>query len=191
MNLPEVPFEKKSGIEKFSLENEFLNFELSEFWSWNQSNLIENRTRGILAEFIVKKALNIDSENRVEWDNYDLITKSGKKLEVKSAAYIQSWEQTKYSNIQFGISPSVGARDNPEYDGNKRRWTDFYIFCLLKNKNQETINPLDLSQWTFYVLETSVLDKKKSNQQNIGLKPLLAMNPTECTYYELKGVIEK
>ena len=84
-----------------------MDFHLSDFWSWNQSDLIENRTRGILAEFIVKKALNIDSERRVEWDNFDLITNTGKKLEVKSAAYIQSWEQSKFSDIKFGISPTL------------------------------------------------------------------------------------
>jgi len=113
-----------------------LNFNLSDFWSWNQSDLIENRTRGILAEFIVKKALEIESDKRIEWDNFDLITNKGKRLEIKSAAYIQSWEQKKYSVINFGISPTVGTKDNPEYDGIKRRWSDFYVFCLLKIKTK-------------------------------------------------------
>ena len=191
MNLPEIIAKKKKGTEKFLNENQTLNFELSEFWSWNQSDLIENRTRGILAEFIVKKALGIDSEKRIEWDNFDLISKKGKKLEIKSAAYIQSWEQKKYSEIKFGISPTVGTKDNPNYDGIKRRWTDFYVFCLLNHKEQKTINPLDLSQWTFYVLETKILNEQKPEQKTIGINSLLELKPIECKFFELKKIIEK
>lgn len=190
MHLPNTPLERKTGKEPFSAQSEALDFKLIDFWSWNQSGLIENRTRGILAEFIIKQALNISSEGRVEWDNYDLVTQSDKKLEVKSAAYIQSWEQTKYSTISFAIAPSIGAKDHPEYDGLSRRWADFYVFCLLKHKDQKTINPLNLEQWTFYVLETAVLDKERPNQKSIGLNSLLKLNPKECSYAELRGVIQ-
>ena len=79
MNLPKIIVERKTGNEKFTLNENVLDFNLNEFWSWNQSDLIENRTRGILAEFIVKKALNIKNESRVEWDDYDLITEKGTK----------------------------------------------------------------------------------------------------------------
>jgi len=189
MTLPEITPESKTGSEKFQFNNQLLDFHLSDFWSWNQSDLIENRTRGILAEFIVKKALNIDSERRVEWDNFDLITNTGKKLEVKSAAYIQSWEQSKFSDIKFGISPTVGTKDNPEYDGIKRRWTDIYVFCLLKTKDQKTISPLDLNQWTFYILKTKTLNDLKSGQKTIGLNSLLSLSPIECKYPDLYNII--
>ncbi len=182
---------KKNGTEIFLNKSQPLNFNLSDFWSWNQSDLIENRTRGILAEFIVKKALEIESDKRIEWDNFDLITNKGKRLEIKSAAYIQSWEQKKYSVINFGISPTVGTKDNPEYDGIKRRWSDFYVFCLLKNKDQKTINPLDVNQWTFFVLKTEILNKYKSEQKTIRLNSLLELRPTECEFSELKKIIEK
>lgn len=191
MNLPEIIVKRKNGNESFLENDKTLNFDLTDFWSWNQSDLVENRTRGILAEFIVKQALEVKSEKRIEWDNYDLITNKGKKLEIKSAAYIQSWEQKKYSEIVFGISPTVGAKDNPEYDGTKRRWTDFYVFCLLKHKDQKTINPLNLDQWVFYVLETETLNKYRPEQQTIVLNSLLELNPTKCKFSELKNVIEQ
>ncbi len=191
MTLPEIIVKKKNGTEIFLNKSQPLNFNLSDFWSWNQSDLIENRTRGILAEFIVKKALEIESDKRIEWDNFDLITNKGKRLEIKSAAYIQSWEQKKYSVINFGISPTVGTKDNPEYDGIKRRWSDFYVFCLLKNKDQKTINPLDVNQWTFFVLKTEILNKYKSEQKTIRLNSLLELRPTECEFSELKKIIEK
>ena len=101
MLLSEINSKPKNGNENFSLNTKNLNFQLSDFWIWNQSNLIENRTRGILAEFIVKKALDIKNETRIEWDSYDLITDDGFKIEIKSAAYIQSWNQSKFSKINF------------------------------------------------------------------------------------------
>lgn len=191
LNLPKIIVERKKGTEKFKVKNQYLNFDLSNFWSWNQSNLIENRTRGILAEFIVKEALEIKSDSRVEWDNFDLVSNAGKKLEIKSSAYIQSWEQEKYSEIKFGISPTVGTKDNPKYDGIKRRWTDFYIFCLLNNKDQATINPLDLSQWTFFILETKILNKHKPEQKTIGLSSLLKLKPIKCEFSEIIKIIDK
>jgi len=191
MILPEIISTKKTGTERFELERKSLEFDLSEFWSWNQSNLIENRTRGILAEFIVKKALEIESDSRIEWDDYDLITKTGIKIEIKSAAYIQSWKQSSFSDIKFGIAPSVGLQENSNYDGLKKRWSDLYIFCLLTTKDQKTINPLDLDQWAFYVLETKLLDKHVPHQKTIGLNSLLKLSPIKCCFSEMKDILEK
>jgi len=190
LELQKIITERKKGTENFRFENENLNLKISDFWIWNQSNLIENRTRGILAEFIVKQALNIKDGIRTEWDSYDLKTESGIKIEIKSAAYIQSWDQKKYSNIQFGIAQTIGELGNSEYDGKLKRWSDFYVFCLLKNKDQNTINPIDLSQWTFYVLKTEILNEKIPTQKTIGLNSLLRLNPIKCNFNELKNVIK-
>ncbi|QCX38653.1 hypothetical protein FF125_09490 [Aureibaculum algae] len=190
MELQQITPERKKGTENFKFDNETLNFKLNDFWIWNQSNLIENRTRGILAEFIVKKALDIKEGVRIEWDCYDLITENGIKIEIKSAAYIQSWKQKKYSTIQFGIAQSVGDPLHVEYDGNIKRWSDFYIFCVLNNKDQETLNPIDLNQWSFYVLKTEVLNDKIPTQKTIGLNSLLRLNPIKCNFNELKSVIK-
>ena len=188
--LPKIHTKRKVGTENFSLLNKKLEFEVNDFWSWNQSNLIENRTRGILAEFIVKKALNIKDRTRIEWDSYDLTTVKGTKIEIKSAAYIQSWEQPKYSKIEFGIAQTIGEKSNPEYDGKYRRWSDYYVFCLLENKDQKTINPMKLEQWSFYVLKTEILNEKVPNQKKIGLNSLLKLNPIKCEFNELKKIIE-
>ena len=190
IKLSKITPERKSGNEKFSFNNKDLDFRLKDFWVWNQSNLIENRTRGILSEFIIKQPLNIENGTRIEWDSYDLITKTGIKIEIKSASYIQSWEQNEYSEIKFGIAPTKGEPINPKYDGKYRRWSDYYVFCLLNIKDQKAINPLDLNQWTFYVLKTEVLDKMVQNQKNIGINSLLKLNPEKCTFNELKNIIK-
>jgi len=179
MKLSEIKVEVKTGEEYFSTENNKLDFKIIDFWRWNQSNLIENRTRGILAEFIVKKALNITNDARIEWDAYDLITDNGIKIEIKSASYIQSWAQEKYSSIQFGIAKTIDSESSQkEY----KRQGDYYVFCLLKTKEQSKINPIDLSQWEFFVLKTEILNKKVSNQKTIGLNSLLKLNPIKCSF---------
>ena len=191
MELSKIHPAKKSGEEFFTLNQQKLNFKLKNFWQWNQSNLLENRTRGILAEYIVKQALEITSENRVEWDSYDLKSNTGKKIEIKSAAYIQSWEQKKFSTIRFNIARTIGNTDNPNYDGKEKRWTDFYIFCLLAHKDQSTINPLNLRQWEFYILDTNKIEDNISNQKTIGIKSLLKLNPRKCNFDQIKKIIDE
>ena len=181
--LPEIQTEQKSGKEKFLFNGIEQDYSLIDFWIWNQSDLIENRTRGILAEYIVKKALEVKSNDRIEWDDYDIITDTGVKIEIKSAAYIQTWEQTKYSNISFDIS--VNKRSNFE------RKSDFYVFCLLDCKTQNNINPLNLEQWTFFVVETTEINNVLQSQSTITLNSLKRkLKNVECKYNEIKKIIK-
>ena len=106
---------KKDGSEKFTFKGKELYFNIKDFWCWNQSDLLENRTRGIFSEFIIKQALDIKSDQRIEWDHCDLMSNKGNKIEVKAAACIQTREQQKYSTITFhGIEPSIGTMDHPD-----------------------------------------------------------------------------
>lgn len=86
----------KTGNEYFLMQNLYLPHTLLDFWKWNSSDLLSNATRGRLAEFIVATATGVDlNKPREEWVTYDLTTPEGIKIEVKSSAYIQTWEQTK------------------------------------------------------------------------------------------------
>jgi hypothetical protein len=67
------------------------NIEPLEFWKWAFSDFLSNALRGVLAEFIVAKAMDCTDVQRTEWDAYDVITSDGIKIEVKSSAYLQSW----------------------------------------------------------------------------------------------------
>lgn len=101
-NLERLETQPKSGNEAFHLNGGNLDINLLSFWRWSTSDIVSNATRGVLAEFIVVKAMgNISSSVRNEWDAYDLETDDGIKIEVKSAAYIQSWHQDKLSTISF------------------------------------------------------------------------------------------
>ena len=49
-------------------------------------------------------------------------------------------------------------------------------------KTKETINPMDMSQWEFYVMPTKVLDEKMGDQAAIYLSSLREL--TEAVGYE-------
>jgi len=92
--LPQINIKIKSGQEQLTSNGSTIGIKLIDFWKWSVSDLISNATRGRFAEFIVASALGINMENvRDEWSAYDLISPEGIKIEVKSAAYIQSWHQ--------------------------------------------------------------------------------------------------
>lgn len=61
-----------------------------EFQAWAYDDLLTNTTRGVLAEYIVAKALGLDDTKRVEWGRYDREI-DGVGVEVKSVAYVQTW----------------------------------------------------------------------------------------------------
>jgi hypothetical protein len=165
---------------------------LKDFWQWSSSDLVSNATRGILAEFLVAHALGLNKGIRNEWDPYDLKTETGIKIEVKSAAYVQSWYQHKVSNITFNIRPTFAWDYKTNcFDTVKKRQADVYVFCLLHHKDKKTINPMDLPQWTFYVVSTKVIEGKYQNTKTLSLSWLKKLNPIVCNYDELKEAIEK
>jgi len=161
-----------------------------EFWQWSTSDLLSNATRGKLAEFLVASDLGINEGVRNEWDAYDLTTKDGIKVEIKTSAYLQSWHQDHYSKISFDIKPTISWNyQTNKFEGEPKRQSDFYVFCLLHHKDKATVNPMDLDQWTFYVLPTSVLDEQLPTQKSITLNSLLRLQPEECRLGEIASTI--
>ena len=86
---------------------------VGDFWAWAFSNILTNITRGLFAEFLVGTALGAVEGKRTEWDSYDL-SYGDAHIEVKSSAYLQSWEQDKPSNIGWSISPSTYQTIRPQ-----------------------------------------------------------------------------
>ncbi len=178
--------ESKDPKTPFILKGDKLSFCILDFWQWNQSDLLSNNLRGHLAEFIVMKALGIESTVREEWAPYDLITKEGINIEVKSGAYLQSWHQDKPSVISFGIAESFKwDKETGKYDTLQKRQSDVYVFCVFETQDKELANPLNLNQWTFYVIPTAVLNEKLGGQKTLTLGSLKRLGPQECKYNEL------
>jgi len=185
--------DRKSGNERFHAGGESLDFNLLSFWQWVASDLVGNTTRGLLAEYIVARALGLGKTDvREEWAPVDLQTPEGIRIEVKSSAYVQAWQQARLSTIQFGIrktrawDPGTGL-----YSGEARRQADVYVFALLAHKEQNTIDPLNVDQWRFYVLPTAVLDAQTRSQDSITLPTLERLSGGSVSFQELPAAFQR
>ena len=187
MNLEKRPVTLKTGNEKLSETGKTL----LDFWRWNGSDLASNATRGVFAEFIVASALGIDlSLPRTEWAAWDLTSPEGIRVEVKSAAYLQSWTQKEFSKINFSIRLARSwDADTGIMAENPKRSADIYVFCLLKHQVKETLNPLDIEQWEFYVLSTNELNNYKRSKTSITLTSLQRLANKSVQYEELHSTI--
>lgn len=188
---PRIRQKPRTGDESLHSDGRALDVSVKDFWRWSSSDLLSNTTRGIFAEFVVANALGVSlDEVRDEWGAFDLLTPKGVKVEVKSAAYIQSWHQTRLSKISFRVPKTTGwYAETNAFDPEPRRQADVYVFALLAHKEQETIDPLDVSQWHFYVLPTTVLNERTRSQHSIALRSLAVLSGGPVSYSDLRNKV--
>ena len=91
---------------------------------------------------------------------------------MKSAAFVQSWQQARPSTISFPIEQWVATA---------------YVFCLLAEEDPELVNPQELSQWLFWVVPTAKLHR---DRRSIGLQPLIRTYGDGLRFEELANRIE-
>src|SRR5690606_21596217 len=72
-----------------------------DFWRWALGDLRLNSTRGMLAQFLVARAVWDTRPNDDGWGDFDVLSPEGIKIEVKSSGYLQSWSQVNPSRIVF------------------------------------------------------------------------------------------
>ena len=162
---------------------------IGDFWSWAYSDIMNNRNRSIFAEFIVGSALGAINKPRIEWDAFDLVYR-GKKIEVKSSAYLQSWPQSNLSLIRFDIATKRSwYADSNTFETEPVRAADCYVFCIFSETDPIKADVLNMEKWQFYVLATAKIDRELGVQKTIGIKRLQSMcNPIE--YGSLKTEID-
>ena len=126
------------------------NLTVGDFWSWAYSDALNNVNRALLAEFLVAAALDLLGELRVAWNAVDLYYRdaagTARGIEVKSAAYLQSWPQSQYSAISFGIGKTRGwDAETGNSTTEPLRSAACYVFCLYPEKDPAKVNVLDYS----------------------------------------------
>lgn len=175
-----------TGAEPFHTGGASLDFDLLSFWQWACSDINGNALRGLVAEYLVARAVGGDGGVRTEWDAYDVVTPSGIKIEVKTSAYLQTWKQEKLSAIKFDIGRKRGwdATTNTLADIASRS-ADIYVFAVHTHQDKATLDPLDVNQWVFYVMPTTVLNEMMPTQKSIGLSSLLKLGPTKLKFEAL------
>lgn len=191
-NLGRIPHKRKTGSESFHDGDHDLDFNLLSFWCWSVSDLVSNLTRGVLAEYLIANAIGAAGHIRDEWAAYDLDDPRGISIEVKSAAYIQSWKQDRHSSISFNCPKTLAWDPETNHQSSeKRRQAKVYVFALLAHRDQATLDPLDVSQWEFYVVPTVLLDRRERSQHSITLNSLRKLHGEPVAYAGLSDAIAK
>tara|TARA_B100001996_G_scaffold219245_1_gene168563 strand:- start:590 stop:1105 length:516 start_codon:yes stop_codon:yes gene_type:complete len=147
------------------------------FEHWATGNLVDNRNRGIFAEWLVGQALDIIKENdfRTEWDAVDFYY-GDLKIEVKASGRSQSWNLNNSTTPRFGIPQQKRAwfaksdtwivYDKPE------RSADVYVFCLHEPVPATNENVKDPNSWRFWVIATSRINDELNTQSSVGISTL-------------------
>ncbi len=176
----------------FTVDGKSTSFTILDFWVWMGSDVLNNAFRGMVAEYIVGQATGAwnHAAVRVEWDQVDIRTPEGISIEVKSAAYIQSWRQPRPSRIDFRIAKTLSWDSvTGEYSETPIRSADVYVFCLLFHRDEMTINPLELTQWEFTVVPTKTLDEVLGDQKTVRLSRLRELGAAPVGYRQLRTAV--
>jgi len=163
-----------------------------DYWRWAYSDLIDNASRGIFAEWLVAQALGLAlATPRSGWDNVDLHYR-GQGIEVKSCAYHQAWAQERLSTITFNVRKSQGwDPDTNKVDPEKKRRADIYILCLFQEQDRSALDPLDTDQWRFWAIPTCFFNRRLRSQHSIGLAALQKEVGQGVSFAELQASVDK
>ena len=146
--------------------------DLRGFLEWAYGDLLSNTIRPLVAEWLVAKALGQASQCRVEWASYD-IKHGDLRIEVKSAAYLQTWHnsESRPSVLSFDIAPRSESWDEVKnvYRPLNARAANVYVFCVFETRHREQADPLDVVQWSFFVLSSRILDEQFGKQKTVRL----------------------
>jgi len=181
-------------ITKLSAKSKFKNCEkdlcVADFWAWAYSDLLQNTTRGVLAEYILSFLLDTADEVRNPWDAYDLKLKNGKTIEVKTTSKLQAWAQKKLSEPAIALRPTrFWDPLTGEMKGEVSFNADYYIFCVFLAEDHSKANPLDLEQWQFYVFTKKEIEKLMANRKSITIRMLNSLGHQPVSANELPGTL--
>jgi hypothetical protein len=185
--LAPVNFQQKDGNEPFHEGGKPLMAKLKHFWRWSASDLMSNASRCLLAKYLVAKALGLADGVRNESASFDLETKGGIKIEVRSFSPFQSGSQER-SNSSLGIRPTnSGNQATNKFNEEIEHQADVYVLCVLgdREKEKDKVDPLNLDQWDFYVVKASLFIEEIPPQKTNGEAGLNEVSLIKVEYAEL------
>lgn len=179
------PILRLTGDERFSDDAS----SVLDFWRWAFSDLRTNIVRGVLAEYLVARAVGDTSPLREAWDNWDVTTPTGIKVEVKSSAYLQSWNQRKLSSIVFsGLTGREWSDQTNELATDRTLRADVYVFAVHTCREPDQYDPLRIEDWQFRVMSAAQL--AQHSYRSVTLAFLDRHAPTVYRLDELRQAIQ-
>ena len=160
--------------------------DIERFRRWATGNLVDNRNRGIFAEWLVGQALQaIDaSEFRQEWDVWDLQYRHA-PIEVKASGLSQYWSPLRRSRPSFRIAvpKQIWCKQTAQWQPNHQatRPAQVYVFCLHTSLPATNANVACPYTWEFWVISGRALDARLGAQQTVGLATLDQLTEDQLT----------
>ena len=151
-----------------------------EFWQWAFSDLRANTTRGVLAEFIVARAVGAKQAVRGAWDDFDVEAPDGTRIEVKCSAHLQSWGQKQISKLSF--SRLTGRKFDEvtgTYGVEKRVRAQVFVFAVQTHEDPSTYDMLSIHHWQFYVVGAKEVAAHAKNSVGISWVKKHSEGPTD------------
>ena len=151
--------------------------------------------RGVVGEYWVTKALGLTDEIRKGWNTWDLETPDGTRIEVKTSGYRQSWHKSsdKMATPQFVVPKvRVKADESRGLRQGQYRPAHVYVFCFHNERDVTKLDPLDTSQWEFYVVPTTLIDENvnpNAKSPSMNLQHLSEHNLDPVNFAGLKAAI--
>lgn len=148
-----------------------------DFWSWGFSDLRLNKTRGLLAQFLVARAVGDERPTDDGWGDFDVLTPEGYRVEVKSSAYLQSWRQPRLSKILFSGLMGRSWSDTEGYSAKLDVKADVFVFAVHTGQDPRSYDMLDLSAWDFRVLPAFTVRQLGSRSMSLSTLVTHAVEP--------------
>lgn len=154
--------------------------DIADFWKWAYSDILNNTTRGKLAEYLVFtacKSAGLDIKQCSYWDSWDLEIVGGPKIEVKSSGWYKTWGNHK-TTPSFSIKPAKRWNQyTGKYEGEKKRQSDVYVFAVNAYKGIDEDEAmkylLDYDKWKFIVAKTLDINSQYGDAKSVSWANLI------------------
>lgn len=179
-------------VEPLDPSAEFVGIDatVGDFWRWAFSDLRMNTNRGALAEFMVAVAVGSTPELSNGWNSFDVLAPDGTRIEVKSSGYLQSWPQKRLSVPNFSRLFSVPWDNELGVMGTEASVNaDVFVFALQTQTVPDEYDPLDVSQWDFWVAHADRVRDSKLRSVGLGWVRKHATGPV--AFGEIKTTIDE
>ena len=117
------------------------------------------------------------------------------RIEVKTSGYRQGLQKPsdKMATPRFGVPKvKVKADESRGLRQGQYRPAHMYVFCFHKEKDVSKLDPLDTSQWEFYVVPTKVINENvnpNAKSPSINLNFLSEHSLAPVSFAGLKAAI--
>lgn len=173
-----------------------LDLTIENFWQYHYANMYNQHE--YIAEFLVGTALGETTPNNDYWRLWDVDYHFGDKtyrIEVKATSYYHSFQDELYQGRTSEVRTFDIHKAYKEYQNNSselRRNSDIYVFCLNVGRTAEESNPIDVSNWEFYLVTRENLESQLAdeNQKSISLSRVRALAGEKCSYLEIKSKVD-